>query len=147
MMLLIFRLDNWKCALHISTVDRVYRAVAITALPETPEIVLGIINVRGNILPAINLRSRFHLPPKALTPSAQLIVARMQRRPVALIVDSVEDVIECDEREIVSAHSILPGMEHVQGVLRLKDGMILIQDLDSLLSLEEEALMDKALVG
>jgi len=147
MMLLIFKLDNWKCALPISTVDRVYRAVAITSLPKTPDIVLGVINVRGTILPAINLRSRFHLPPKALVPSAQLIVARMLKRPVALIVDSIEDVIECDEREIVSADSILPGMEHVQGILRLKDGMILIQDLDSLLSLEEEILMDKALAG
>lgn len=145
MMLLIFRLDNLKYALRISSVDRAYSAVAITSLPECPEIVLGIINVHGNVLPVINLRSRFQLPQKTLTPSAYLIAAHTRQRAVVLVVDNVEDVIEYDEQEIISAQSVVPNIGYVEGVIKLKDEMILIHDLDSLLSLEDEAQLDRAL--
>lgn len=142
MMLLTFLLDDWKCALDISWVDRAYRAVAVTPVPEAPAIVLGIVNVRGMVLPVVNLRGRFHLPEKQLTSSAHFIVAHTPRRSVVLVVDSIDSVMECDEQDIIAADAILPGMEHVEGVLRLKDGMILIHDLGSLLSLEEEAQLD-----
>ena len=143
--LLIFTLDDWQCALHISSVERTYRAIAITSLPEAPDIVLGIVNVRGAVLPVINLRKRFRLPKKELVPSNHLVIAHTSRRTVALIVDGVAGVIECAEQEIAAADAIVPGMEYVEGVLKLRDGMLLIHDLDSFLSLEEEVALDRAM--
>ena len=146
-LLLVFRLDGWKCALHIAAVEKVYRAVAITPVPGLPEIALGIVNVHGRVLPVVNLRSRFHLPEKELAPDAHLIVTHTSRRTVVLVVDSVDGVMECNEQEITSASAILPGMEHVEGVLKLNDGMILIHDLGSFLSIEEDTALDRAMVN
>lgn len=147
MLLLTFKLDNWCCALPISKVDKAYRAVAITSLPETPEIVLGIIDVRGSVIPVINIRRRFHLQGKQLTVSDQFIVARAYRRQIALVVDSLDGVIECPEEEIIPADAILPGLEHVQGVVKTKSGMILVHDLDRFLSLEEVKQLDHAMAS
>ena len=145
MRLLIFKLDDWKCALDISTVDRTYRAVAVTPLPEAPSIIMGIVNVHGSVLPVVNLRLRFQLPAKKLVSSAHFIVSHTLQRPVILLVDSIEGVIECDEQEIALADAILPGIEHVKGALKLQDGIILIHDLGRLLSIEEEAVLERAL--
>jgi purine-binding chemotaxis protein CheW len=145
MMLLVFTLDDWRCALELSTVERVYRAVAVTPLPDAPDIVLGVVNVRGIVLPVVDIRRRFRLPEKNQTPDDRLIIAHSTGRLVALVVDDVTDVVECAEKDITSASAIVPGMEYVEGVARLKDGMILIHDLARFLSLEEKAVLEQAL--
>lgn len=145
MMLLVFTLDDWRCALELSTVERVYRAVAITPLPDAPNIVLGVVNVRGVVVPVVDIRRRFCLPEKGLTPDDRLIVVNSSGRLVVLVVDSVADVISCSELDITSASAIAPNMEYVEGVARLKDGMILIHDLTRFLSLEEKAALEQAL--
>lgn len=145
MMLLVFTLDDWRCALELSTVERVYRAVAVTPLPDAPDIVMGVINVRGGVLPVVDIRRRFRLPEKNLTPDDRLIIARSTGCLVALVVDEVTGVIECAEKDITSASAIVSGMEYVEGVARLKDGMILIHDLARFLSLEEKAALEQAL--
>lgn len=143
--LLVFTLDDWKCALPLSSVERSYRAVAVTPLPGAPAKVMGIVNVHGVVHPVINLRHCFRLLPRALSPADHLIIGHTTRRNVALVVDSITGVIECARQEIATADTILPGMEYVSGIVRLKDGMILIHDLDSFLSLEEENILDQAL--
>ncbi len=145
MMLLVFTLDDWRCALELSTVEKVYRAVAVTPLPDAPDIVLGVVNVRGIVLPVVDVRRCFRLPEKNLTPDDQLIVAHSSGRLVVLVVDSVTDVIECSGKDITSASAIAPGMEYVEGVARLKDGMILIHNLARFLSLEEKTALEQAL--
>ncbi len=145
MMLLVFTLDNWRCALELSSVEKVYRAVAVTPLPDAPAIVLGVVNVKGAVLPVIDVRRCFDLPEKNLTPDKQMIVADSSGRLVVLVVDSVTDVVECSENDITSASAIVPGMEYVEGVARLKDGMILIHNLARFLSLEEKAALEQAL--
>lgn len=145
MMLLVFTLDDWCCALELSIVERVYRAVAVTPLPDAPDIVLGVINVRGVVLPVVDIRRRFCLPEKNLTPDDQLIVVHSSGRLVVLVVDSVTEVIDCAEQDITSASAIVPDMEYVEGVARLKDGMILIHDLARFLSLEEKTALENAL--
>lgn len=143
--LLTFMLDDCKCALPISAVERTYRAVAVTPLPRAPEIVMGIVNVRGIVQPVIDLRHCFQLPQKILSPNDHLVIGHTSRRSVALIVDSVAGVIDCDQQDIATADTVLPGMQYVCGIARLKDGMILIHDLDRFLSLEEETALDQAM--
>ena len=60
--IVVFALDEQRYALHLLAVERVVRAVEVTALPEAPEIVLGVVNVKGRIVPVINVRRRFRLP-------------------------------------------------------------------------------------
>ncbi len=137
--LLVFSLDDQRYALHLCSVDRVVRAVEVTPLPDAPEIVLGIINLQGRIIPAINMRKRFLLPEKELFPSDQFIISSSPRRTYALVVDAALFVVKCPGGSIVHATEILPRMGPVEGVLILADGMVLISDLDRFLSLGEEA--------
>lgn len=143
--LLVFQVDSWQCALPLESVERSYRAVAITPLPGAPGIVMGIVNIRGEVQPVISLRQCFRLPSRPLSPNDHLVTGHTSRRAVALLVDSVTGVIEYPKSEIAAADTIVPSMEFVSGVARLKDGMILIYDLDRFLSLEDETVLDQAL--
>ncbi|MFH0994907.1 MAG: chemotaxis protein CheW [Pseudomonadota bacterium] len=142
MQLLIFELDEQSYALHLSEVEKIIRAVAVTALPGKPEIVLGIISVHGRIVPVVDIRKRFCLPERKMQLSDQLIIARTAHRTLALLVDSTAGVVELSEEDIVKAEEIVPNLGYVEGAARLKDGIILIHDLDRFLSLEEEKALD-----
>jgi len=144
--LLVFALDDQRCALYLPVVDRVVRMVEITPLPKAPDIVLGMVNVQGSVVPVISVRQRFGLPQRDIALTDQLVITRTLRRPVALVVDTVTGVAECTARELAAAEGILPGLEYVQGVAKLKDGLILIYNLEQFLSLEEEESVDQAMV-
>lgn len=138
-------LDEQRYALALAQVERVIRAVEITLLPKAPEIISGVINVRGKVIPVINVRRRFRLPERALSISDQIVISHTSRRAVALIVDEVNGIIELSGYPVMPAGEILPHMEYVEGVVKLKDGLILIHDLDRFLSLEEEKTLNHAL--
>lgn len=141
----VFLLDGQRYALHLSAVERTVRMVEITPLPKAPQIVHGVINVKGQIVPVLNIRKRFNLADREMHLNDQLIIARTARRTVALVADGVSDVIERPAEDIIAPGMIVPGMEHVEGVVKLDDGMIFIHDLDSFLSLEEEHALEVAI--
>ena len=141
----VFTLDEQRYALHLPAVERIVRVVEVTPLPKAPEIVLGVVNVQGQITPVINIRKRFRLPEREMNLSDQLIIAHTSRRTVALVADAVSGVIERSEQEVIAAEKVLPGIEYVEGVVKLEDGMILIHDLNKFLSLEEEQALDNAM--
>ena len=142
-----FTLDEGHYALDLSAVERIIQTVEITLLPEAPDIVLGVINIHGKIIPVVNIRRRFHLPEKDIEPTNRLIIAHTLKRTVALVVDVVLGVIETPEDRVVKADTVLPGMDYVQGVVKMEDGMILIHDLNKFLSLEEEKTLDTAIIN
>ena len=143
--LLPFALDGQRYALFLSSVEKAYRAVEITLLPKAPPIVLGIINVRGRIIPVVDMRKRFGLPEREIWPNDQLVIARTPNFYVALVADNVDGVIETDEQEIIMTDQVLPNTDYVEGVVKLADGLLLIHDLDRFLSLEEEDALMNAL--
>ncbi len=145
--LFVFSLGDHRFALHLDVVERAVRVAEITPVPRAPGIVLGIISVEGRILPVLNVRLRFRVPQREIHLSDSLIIARTSRRPVAILVDSVEGLIERPEQEMVKAEAILPRMEYVEGVVKLDDGLVLIHDLDCFLSLEEEEALAEAIEG
>lgn len=143
--LLVFALDGERYGLVLSAVDSVVRAVNITPLPQAPDIVLGVVNVRGRVIPVINMRRRFRLPERKIVLTDQLVIARTTRRPVALVADAVSDILQYPEGDIVETQSILADAEYIEGVVKLNGGLILIHNLDTFLSLEEETSLDQAI--
>ena len=141
----VFTLDGQAYALHLSVVERIVRVVEVTPLPKAPEIVLGVVNVGGKIIPVIDIRKRFRLPGHETNLSDQLIIANTSKRSVALVVDSVSGVIERSAAEITAAEQIVPDLKYVEGVAKLEDGMVLIHDLDKFLSLDEGKTLDDAM--
>lgn len=140
---LAFVLEKQRYALRLPAVERIVRAVEITPLPKAPGIALGIVNVGGRVVPVLDIRRRFGLPFKELCLSSQFLIARTSRRTVALVVDSVTGLVGSDGERPVPAEAVVRGMEYVEGVIKRADGLVLIHDLDTFLSLEEE----HALVG
>lgn len=143
--LVVFILDNQGFALPLSAVTRVVRAVEITPLAKAPEIVIGVVNIQGQIIPVFNIRRRFRFPDRGIKLSDQLIIAHTSKRPVCMVVDGVSGIVECPEQKIIMADEILPGMEHIEGIAKLGSGMILIHNIDKFLSLEEEEALDSAI--
>lgn len=143
--LVVLTLCDQRYGLPLSAVERVVRMVEVTPLPKAPDIVLGVVNVQGRVIPVVNMRRRFRLPEREISLTDQLIVAHTARRPVALAADAVTGVLEYSEQEVVGAQDILPGVEYIEGVVKLRDGLILIHDLDKFLSLEEGAALDQTM--
>lgn len=141
----VFLLAGQRYALPLAAVDQVVRAVEYTVLPKAPDIVLGIINARGRVIPLVNIRRRFRLPEREVALTDQMVIAHTARRSVALLVDDVAGMFENPGQETVSAKDILPDTDYVDGVVKLQDGLVLIHDLDRFLSLEEADSLDRAL--
>lgn len=140
-----FSLDQQRYALYLSAVERVVPAAEVTPLPKAPEIVLGVLNAGGRIIPVVNIRRRFRLREREIDLRDQLIIAHSGKRPVALVVDSVTGIAEVADEQVTAADRILPGLEQVEGVARLEDGLMLIHDLGKFLSLDEEQELGAAL--
>jgi purine-binding chemotaxis protein CheW len=145
--IVVFALDDTRCALSLSAVERPVRAVAITPLPNGPGIVLGVINAQGRIIPVVDVRKRFRFPEREMNVDDRFILARTTRRTVALVVDAVLGVRELAAGELVSAKRDLPFASYLQGVAKMEDGLVMIYDLDRFLSLDEEGALDAAMPG
>ena len=143
----MFVLDELRCALPLAAVDRVVRAVEITSLPKAPEIIRGVINLQGQIIPVVDVRRRFGLPARKLSLEDRFIIASASRRLVALVADSVTGVREHDGRQASETGQTLSFAPYLKGVAKLPDGLVLIYDLDLFLSLDEQKGLDAALSG
>ena len=142
-----FGLDGQDYAVNLAAVERIVHVVEVAPLPRAPEIVLGVINFSGRIIPVVDLRRRFRLPEKEAGLYDYLMIARTSKRQLAFSVDRVTGVLEYPETEVTAANRIVPGLEYLAGVLKLKDGLIFIHDLESFLSLDEEKSLNRALKG
>jgi len=144
--LVAFILGEQQYALPLTTVQRVVRMVEVTPLPEAPEVVLGVIDFHGNIIPVMSMRKRFGLPEFETSLSDQLIVADTAIRRVALVVNSVTGVLERTTEEVTEAEKIVPGGQYVEGITRLGDGILFIHNLEHFLSKKEGEQLDDLLV-
>ena len=143
--LLTFFLEGKRYALHIGSVERVIKAVEVSALPGSPPIVTGVINMHGEIVPVFNIRERFGLKTKAIGANDLFIIATTRGLKVALVVDSVGAVEEFGAQMVARINTMINTKQYIEGIVRLPDNMVLIHDLDTFLSLEEEKQLDKSL--
>jgi len=141
----IFTLDEQKFAIPLSSVEKIARAAAVRPLPQSSDIVLGVVNVQGKVIPVIDLKKRFGIPIRAISVTDHLIIARASERTLALLVDTVQDIVEADAKSITDQSDILGRMDYVGGVLQSEEGMVLINDLESLITGEEADELDQAL--
>ena len=142
--LLTFTLDTHRYALPRACVHEVVRAVAVAPLPSGPEVVKGMINLRGRIVPVFDVRQRFRARPVPLHPDHHFVIAQAGPRAVALWVDRATDIVDVPAEQ-VDAAAVPPGTQYVAGVARLPDGLLVIHDVERFLSLEEAGRLDEAL--
>ena len=143
--LVVFDIEGQRYALPLNDVERVLPMVAVSPLPQAPAVVLGVINLHGQVIPVLDLRCRFGLPLCDYGLTARLLVVRTSRRILALAVDEVLGVREIAQETITRPDALLPGIGHIAGIVTLPDGLLFIHDLEACLSLEEERRLTDAL--
>ncbi len=142
---LLFKLEDRQFAIPVVEVNMVVAAVAITDLPQAPEIVLGIINVHGDAVPVINIRPRIGLAPKELELTDKYIIAEVAGRKIALLVDSINTLIEIDSKKIVQMESLVPGSKFIDGTAEINNDLILLLNLENFLSIEDNLQLNSSL--
>lgn len=141
----VFRLDAQRFALPLAAVRRIVRAVEVTPLPGAPALVLGAIDVQGDVVPVFDFRRRLGAMGREIDPADQFMIASTARRAVALLIDEAFGVIECERSAVVDSGPVASGLEQFSGVLRLDDGLVLIHDLEKFLSAAESRALDVAM--
>jgi purine-binding chemotaxis protein CheW len=142
--ILVFEVAGQRHGLPAADVQELLRAVSIVPLPQAPPVVEGIINLRGRVVPVLDVRGRFRLPARPVEPSDHFVVARSGGRLVALRVDRAVDLVSLDAADVEDARGAVPGARYVAKVARLPDGLVLVHDLDTFLSHAESEALDGA---
>ncbi|CAN5762262.1 N/A [soil metagenome] len=131
--LLIVSLDEISIALPATQVTEVVRAVAITPVPGCPEVVEGVVNVRGEPLPAYDLRGRFRLAPRAVHRDDHLVIVNVGARGSAIVrVNRAHELRDIDPELIAAATSSTDPV--IRGLARLPDGLLVVCDLAAFLT-------------
>lgn len=143
--LVAFRLGEQRYAIDLAAAERVLPMVAVSPLPQAPPVALGVINLRGQVIPVLDVRARFGLPARAFGLAGQLLVAHSARRRMALPVDEVLGPMSLPPEAATRADAVLPGIGQVAGMAALPDGTLFIHDLDAFLSLDEDRELGEAL--
>lgn len=140
-----FALGEEEFGLDIQRIQEINRMTEITRVPRTPEFVMGVINLRGKVIPVINLRRRFGMPSKERTKDTRIIIVEIRDRPVGILVDSVSEVIRIPNSTIESAPDIVMGIDtqYIDGIGKLQDRLLIVLNIDKVLSQEEVEQIEK----
>ena len=139
--LVSFNLGSEEFGVDIGMVQEIVRMPEITRVPRTPDFVEGVVNLRGKIIPVVDLRKRFRLPVTETTKSTRIIIVTMNGRTVGMIVDGVSEVRR------ISADAVEPTPEmvasaidasYLKGIAKLDGRLVILLDLNLVLNQEEQ---------
>jgi purine-binding chemotaxis protein CheW len=137
--LVTFRLGNEEFSLDILKVQEIIRHMNLTRVPKTPEFVDGVINLRGRVIPVLDLRKRFGLPKDENTNETRIIVVDVDNRTVGLKVDAVSEVLRLPADTVEPPPAIITGVEsdYIKGVGKLDGRLLILLDVAKILSCTE----------
>jgi purine-binding chemotaxis protein CheW len=138
-----FKLDNEVYGINVMQVQEVLRMTEIAPVPGAPDYVLGIINLRGNVVTVMDTRKRFGLVPTETDDQSRIIIVEAQGNVVGILVDSVAEVVYLRESEIEVAPNVGndESSKYIQGVCSRDENLLILVDINKLLSEDEWAEM------
>ena len=134
-----FRLENETYGINVMQVQEVLRVTEIAPVPGAPDYVLGIINLRGNVVTVIDTRRRLVLPSREPDDATRIVIIETGKHVVGIMVDAVAEVVDLDTSEIDTAPSVgnEDSARYIQGVANVDDNLLILVDLNKLLTDEE----------
>ena len=129
-----FRLDNEDYAIAITKIQEIIVMKPITRIPQVPDFIEGLINLRGSVIPIVNLRKRFGLPSREVDDETRTIVVNIQDKTVGCIVDAVTEVRRINRDQIQPPPLSVLAISHqyIAGLARLDDRLLIILDIERL---------------
>ena len=137
--LVTFSIGEEEFGVDILKVQEIIRTMEITKVPKAPEFVEGVINLRGKVIPIIDLRKRFGLTAKDHDKNTRIIVIEINNMIVGFVVDSVSEVLRIPANTVEPPPPVVAGLEseYISGVGKLQDRLLILLDLNRLLSKDE----------
>lgn len=137
--LVTFSIGEEEFGVNILKVQEINRTMEITKVPRSPEFVEGVINLRGKVIPIIDLRRRFGLSSKPEDKDTRIIVIEINSVIVGFVVDAVSEVLRIPASTVEPPPPVVAGVEsdYISGVGQLKDRLLIMLDLDKILSTED----------
>ena len=132
--IVVFELGDERYGLDIATVYEIIRHQPITAVPQAPAFVEGVINLRGRIIPVVDLRDRFGMTEGDLTKASRIVVCEAAGTRVGLVVDGVSEVLMIAADAIEPTPEVAAGVDaaYLRGIAKLGERLIILLDLNGL---------------
>lgn len=138
--LVTFRLGSGEYAIDIMQAKEIIKMEKITLIPNAPYFVEGVINLRGNIIPIIDLKKRFNLEESEGDKNTGIIIAKIEDVDMGIMIDSISKVVSMANSDIQPPPSMLQGIgqRYIKGVGKMEDKLLVVLDLDKLFTNEED---------
>ncbi len=138
---LTYFLGDEQYGIDISLVKEIIAIMKITAVPKTPKYVMGVINLRGSIIPVIDTRTRFDMPPEEYDEQTAVIIVEIDKVSVGFIVDQVEEVLSVDAENISEPPKFGTNVntDFIRNMVRVGDNVVMVMDLERLFEADELA--------
>lgn len=142
---IVFALANEEYGVEVEKVKTIERMMPMTRVPKTLPFIKGVINLRGVVVPVIDLRGRFGLPESDYTDNTRIVIIVVDDMEVGMIVDSANDVIDVDSDQIQDPPEIVGGVraKYLRGVAKVGDRLLVLLNLSEVLSKKELSNMDE----
>lgn len=139
--LVVFELAKETYGVDISRVQEIIRFQEITKVPKVPDFIEGVINLRGNVIPVIDLRKRFDFEEIEKTNASRIIVVEVDQYTVGMVVDAVSEVVRVNETSIEPPSNIIADIDtdYLSGVCKFEDKLIILLELSKVLSASQQA--------
>lgn len=136
-----FTIDDKEYAVEISKIIEIIYYKAATPLPQSPEFIEGVVDLRGTVIPVLDLKKRLRLSSKITGTPNHILIVRLGDKMVGIIVDEVKEVLQIEEGQIQSPQKMIKGggSKHLRGVCKIHDQLVFILSIDTLLSDDEQA--------
>ncbi len=143
---LTFVLGNEQYGLEILKVQEIRGYDAVTQIANTPDFIKGVVNLRGKIVPIVDLRIKFHLGKVGYDEFTVVIILNLNGRVVGIVVDGVSDVMALKEEQIRDVPSLVTSIDtkYIVGLATVEEQMLILVDIEQLMTSQEMALLDIA---
>jgi purine-binding chemotaxis protein CheW len=146
MQLVSFRLGQEEYGIEITKVQEIILMGEITRVPQTPEYIKGLINLRSTVIPIVDLRLRFGLPRGEQTDETRIMVVNVAGKTIGIIVDAVSEVLRISHEQIAPPPPTVAGLgrEYLTGLVKLDNRLLILLDIDKILTREQAAAVEAA---
>ncbi|MBM4140245.1 MAG: purine-binding chemotaxis protein CheW [Nitrospira sp.] len=142
----VFKIAGEDFGVEVSTVVEILKKQRIYSLPELPDFLSGVINVRGEVIPLLDLRRRFGTHTQTPTKKERIIVVRCDGEKIGLLIDEIREIISLSREEVVAPPSLFKGLKrtYLTGLGKKDDRIIILLNIDNLLTSEEKMILKES---